>query len=266
MLRRFITTVSGVVLIFGLLAPTAIAKRPSEPSTQAADVSLTVSDTPDPALLLDEITYTVRVSNAGPGSASVWVNAGLDGGGYTAVSSTQGSCTVNGSFQCPLGSLAARAAATVTVKVRPTRVGNISLAVSASTEVSDPDYSNNAETEYTYVAAAPSQAGCGGPFVKSASCKFLVTGGPLTATVVYLENQFMLVCNPNYCPLLYWSSEYGVVVARLTDQAGRVIAECSSGGYCTASSNETILPGTPLTCEAYDTSRWFGAGAYACTG
>lgn len=266
MLRRFITTFSAVVLIFGLWAPTAIAKRPSEPSTQSADVSLTVSDTPDPALLLDEITYTIRVSNAGPGSASVWLNAGLEGGGYTTVSSTQGSCTVNGSFNCPLGPLSARAAATVTVKVRPSRLGNISLAVSASTDVSDPDYSNNGKTEYTYVSAARSEAGCGGPFIKSASCKFLATGGSLTATAVYLENHFMLVCSPSYCPLLHWSSEYGAVVARLTDPAGRVLAECSSGGYCTARSNETIVPGTPLTCEAYDTSRWLGAGAYACTG
>lgn len=262
---RFGVTVTVVFLVLGLLAPTALAKRSSDQNNQAADLSVAVSDTPDPALLLDEITYSVTVSNAGPGDASVWLNARLDGAGFTTVSSSQGSCTVNGSFNCFLGPLAARSSAAVTIKARPSRVGNISLLVSVATDASDPDLSNNGRTEYTYVAAAPGAAGCGGPFTGTGNCKFLATGGPITATAVYLVNEFMLICSPNYCPLLWWSSEQYEVAVVLTDPSGRVVAKCSSGAYCTTRSSELVPPGTPLTCSAYDTSWHFGAGAYACT-
>lgn len=263
---RFNAAASTALLLFvGPFSSSALAKRPAEPTSQSADVSLTVSDTPDSALLLDEITYTVNVSNSGPGSPSVWVNATLDGGGYTKVSSSQGTCSVNGSFYCPLGSLAARSSATVTVKVRPSRLGNISLSVSAASDVSDPSLSNNSETEYTYVMASPSASGCGGIVIRNQSCKLFASGGRLTATALHLENQFTLVCNPNYCPLLHWSGQHGVAVG-LIDQTGRVIAECFSAGYCSASSDERILPGTLLTCVASEMSAWPAANAYACTG
>ena len=94
----------------------------------ASDVSLTVSDAPDPVVLGSQLTYTATVANAGPAPAenvSLAIEvprllAGAAGGAVaTGATAGQGTCTVpgggTGDVGCSLGTLAVGASTTVTV-------------------------------------------------------------------------------------------------------------------------------------------------------
>jgi hypothetical protein len=94
----------------------------------ASDVSLTVSDAPDPVVQGSPLTYTATVANAGPAPAenvSLAIEvprllAGAAGGAVaTGATAGQGTCTVpgggTGDVGCSLGTLAAGASTTATV-------------------------------------------------------------------------------------------------------------------------------------------------------
>jgi hypothetical protein len=94
----------------------------------ASDVSLTVTDAPDPVVQGSQLTYTATVANAGPAPAenvSLAIEvprlvAAVAGGAVaTGATAGQGTCTVpsggTGDVGCSLGTLAAGASTTVTV-------------------------------------------------------------------------------------------------------------------------------------------------------
>src|SRR6185436_702692 len=89
----------------------------------AADLSLTKSDSPDPVLAGQLLTYSLGVHNAGPSSAaSVTVTDTLPAGvTFDAATPAQGSCTESsGMVTCALGTLANGDDASVAIKVRRT--------------------------------------------------------------------------------------------------------------------------------------------------
>jgi uncharacterized repeat protein (TIGR01451 family) len=91
----------------------------------ASDLTVAVTDAPDPVAAGESLVYTATVSNSGAGAApAAKLNWQLPNGvALVSATPSQGNCpTVS---TCDLGAIAAGASATVTVTVRPTAAGSI---------------------------------------------------------------------------------------------------------------------------------------------
>ncbi|MGH9941600.1 MAG: SBBP repeat-containing protein, partial [Pyrinomonadaceae bacterium] len=122
----------------------------------AADLSVTVSDAPDPVTTGGNLTYNVTVTNGGSGAASNVVLTDTPPSGVTLVSfnSSQGSgCAPSGNtVVCNLGALASGASATATIVVTaPNQPGTITNIVSVAATEPDPNTANNTAATTTTV-------------------------------------------------------------------------------------------------------------------
>ena len=100
----------------GTIASTTITVTPAPPS---ADLSITKSDSPDPVVSGQNLTYTLSYANAGPNTAvDVEVFDALPSG-VTFVSATpdQGSCSAAAGVTCDLGDLTSGASGQITIVV-----------------------------------------------------------------------------------------------------------------------------------------------------
>jgi uncharacterized repeat protein (TIGR01451 family) len=122
-----------------------------------ADLAVTKSDSPDPVHVGQNLTYTVRVSNAGPQAATgVSLNDTVPkNAGFGSVTSSQGTCSIKPAKRlvtCSLGSIAGGGTATVTIVVKPTAKGTITNVVDVTaTSPPDPNTANNRATATTTV-------------------------------------------------------------------------------------------------------------------
>ena len=95
----------------------------------AADLAVSIEDSPDPVLERDQVTYTVTVDNLGPGQApnTRLVDTLPANPTFVSATASQGSCerdvTSNrgGVLTCELGTIAAGRQATVTIVVATRR-------------------------------------------------------------------------------------------------------------------------------------------------
>jgi len=122
--------------------------------TNAVDVRISASDSPDPLVVGHPLTYTLNVTNTGPASATGVIVTNILPAGviFGSASSSQGSCSNNsGIVRCNLGTLPSNAAATVTISVTPPQPGI--LANQARVIVNQPDFvsTNNSVTVLTTV-------------------------------------------------------------------------------------------------------------------
>jgi uncharacterized repeat protein (TIGR01451 family) len=143
------------VAILALALVPAIAS--SAPGDQA-DLRVTKSDSPDPVMVGDVLTYTIEVENLGPAAATgVTVTDNLPNS--TDFVSASNGCTQQGRrVICNVGGLAANgggASQTLTIRVRPRRADTISNRASASSVETDPQAANSSDTETTVVNARP---------------------------------------------------------------------------------------------------------------
>jgi uncharacterized repeat protein (TIGR01451 family) len=122
-----------------------------------ADLSLTLSDTPDPATLRGTLTYTATIANAGPTNATgITLVADLPADANF-VSASGAACTRqgkgkgDGTLTCAAGTLPAGSTMTVTIVVQPTRVGTLLLAAKVYADQPDPNRANNSATQTTTV-------------------------------------------------------------------------------------------------------------------
>jgi uncharacterized repeat protein (TIGR01451 family) len=110
----------------------------------AADLS--VVKTADKASVKERelVRYTLRVTNDGPTDATNVELADLLLGrlSVVGVSASQGTCTSSRPIRCDLGTIAAGAAATVTLRVRPLRPGVIRDSASVTSDTPDPVTAN----------------------------------------------------------------------------------------------------------------------------
>jgi uncharacterized repeat protein (TIGR01451 family) len=137
---------------------------PNAPS--GADLTLSVTDAPDPVVVNNELTYSATITNNGPSStAGVQMNISLPAGAtFVSVSSSQGSCTGTATVNCQLNTFANGAKATVTLVLKPTATGGLSLTVSVSGSEPDPGADNNTVTSVTSVSSnQPSPQPIDGP-------------------------------------------------------------------------------------------------------
>ena len=121
---------------------------------QSADLSLTLTDAPDPAVVNNNITYTASIGNSGLSPASAVTLVTTLGSGASLVSATpsQGSCTGTGLITCNLGNLANAGTATVTVVARATTAAAVTTTASVSASEYDPNTADNSATATTAIA------------------------------------------------------------------------------------------------------------------
>jgi uncharacterized repeat protein (TIGR01451 family) len=120
-----------------------------------ADLQITQSDSPDPIYTGNQITYTVTVKNLGPNDATniKVVDTLPSGTTFVSASGTDWTCQESsGTVTCDLASLAVGVANPITIQVTaPNTVGEISNQVKVSSDMHDPDTTNNSATEKTTV-------------------------------------------------------------------------------------------------------------------
>lgn len=159
---------------------------PPAPDRSSADLSITSAASAGSVSSGDSLTYTIRVSNAGPDTAKgVTLRDTLaTGAGFVSVSASQGSCAAppvggSGAVSCNLGSLASSASATITLAVSVTAgAGQLSNTAGVGSATPDPNAVNNTATATVSVtaggtigggAAGPTAGGASGPTLRAAS-------------------------------------------------------------------------------------------------
>ena len=170
------------------------------PVLAPADLSLTISDDPDPALVGEALTYTLVAINNGPSRASDVVLTNTLPSDVTLVSATptQGSCSEEaGIVTCELGDLEDDASTTVTIIVTPEETAGATTLTTTATLISnqdDNDVNNNTSTQGTVVnrqadtgvgGTAPDEVLVGQPL----TYRMVVTNdGPTQATKVVMTD------------------------------------------------------------------------------
>ncbi|HEY0195153.1 MAG TPA: DUF11 domain-containing protein [Kofleriaceae bacterium] len=123
-----------------------------------ADLGVTISDAPDPVAAGGALTYTITVTNHGPGgSTGIAVHDTLPAGvGFVSASGTDWLCTAdNQDVSCVIPSLAVQASSVVTLHTTaPTSGGTISNTAQVTATTPDGATDNNTATTATSVNAA----------------------------------------------------------------------------------------------------------------
>jgi uncharacterized repeat protein (TIGR01451 family) len=126
-------------------ATTTVAATTPPPVT--ADLEVTQSASPGTATVgLDAVTFTITVTNRGPGSASNAVLTETLPAGANFVSATGGVAQSDGKLTFPLGDMATGASLTFTVVVQPRSAGALTASATASATTADPSTVNNTAT------------------------------------------------------------------------------------------------------------------------
>lgn len=87
----------------------------------AADLAISMSDSPDPVDAGQELTYTITVHNGGPDAAEnvTVTDAFTELVAFVSASASQGACSGTATVSCNLGTLGSGDSATVTIRVTP---------------------------------------------------------------------------------------------------------------------------------------------------
>ena len=160
-------------------ATTTVAAAP-------ATLAVTLVASPVTGTVGQALTYTLTVTNSGPGPASgvVLTSAIPASATIVAASQTQGTSSIASSVvTTALGDLAAGGSATVTIVVIPTISGTLTTVASVTGNEPDPDPSNNSAMLSTPVAPGPPTPIADLLVTKSASPDPATVGVPLTYTV-----------------------------------------------------------------------------------
>ncbi|MGI8907592.1 MAG: hypothetical protein ACR2IE_14000 [Candidatus Sumerlaeaceae bacterium] len=151
-----------------------------------ADLSLVMSSTVTTATQGTSVTYSLRVVNGGPSTATgVTINDTLPASvSYTGEFHTQGNVTRNGNvITANIGTLGAGRVATVNISVIPTTVGTISNTAQVVPLATDPDTSNNSSTKQITVTAANPATVANVGITKTANPSPGNVGSPLSYTL-----------------------------------------------------------------------------------
>lgn len=131
-----------------------------------ADLEVTVTQAPNPPIVYNDITFTVRVTNHGPDAAHgvSLVNLPPQLADYKTTAPSQGYCVGTLWQGCALGDMASGATANVVITMGTHNTGAMVLKSSVSATELDPVTSNNATnstapvaSDFTYTATTSSQ-------------------------------------------------------------------------------------------------------------
>ncbi len=133
-----------------------LGDAPQAPGDRA-DLAIAQTDSPDPVLAGQRLTYDIRVRNDGPATANgVTVLEELDASvRFVSAAPSRGTCGhAAGVVRCDVGTLPPGGTAAVTVQVTPTQQGTIAARATAQATEPDADTSDNAARVLTRVNPA----------------------------------------------------------------------------------------------------------------
>ena len=132
---------------------TAVDATPVVAARPVAD--LAVELTGGPAFAGAHFTYTVTVSNRGPGPVADAVLSFTMPAGVMFVSATGQAAPINGVLTIHLGALAGAVAATATIEVCTMQLGTLTAKARVTGDIPDPDLTNNAAERTIVASKAP---------------------------------------------------------------------------------------------------------------
>ncbi len=142
------------------VGPSLIGTPPPPPAT--ADLSITKTDSPDPAIVGNNLTYSIAVHNYGPDTATnVAVTDTLPPNvTFGTATPSQGSCSGTSTITCNLGTLNNGADATVQIVVTPLVAAlgtDLSNTATVSSSVNEPvsDPHSNSAAAITHINGCP---------------------------------------------------------------------------------------------------------------
>lgn len=186
-----ITTVSNTATVTSTETDSNAANNTSTTSTTvnpAIDLVVTKTDSADPVVAGNALTYTVTVTNNGPSTATNVVLTDALPASLTFVSATssQGTATfASGTVTGTLGTLASGASATVTINttVSSSATGTITNTASAIATQTDINASNNTATQNTTLNSQVDLA-----VTKTDGLTNVISGNNLTYTITVTNN------------------------------------------------------------------------------
>jgi uncharacterized repeat protein (TIGR01451 family) len=128
-----------------------------DPVDPNADLSIRITDMPDPIMIGSDVTYSITVSNGGPDSAeSVAVTNVLPASlSFVSSSSSQGACSNSAAgVICNLGVLPGSAAANITIVATANSAGVATVSAGVRADVRDSFLANNSAIATTTVSGA----------------------------------------------------------------------------------------------------------------
>ncbi|HYP00024.1 MAG TPA: carboxypeptidase regulatory-like domain-containing protein, partial [Pyrinomonadaceae bacterium] len=126
-----------------------------------ANLSLGVSDSPDPLVVGGNLTYALSVNNAGEADATNVVVTATLPANATFVSAPNGCTRAGNTVTCNLDTVAKGASRVLSIVVQPTVEGTLAFSASVSSDTGDADASDNTAQATTDVHPLGTQVGAG---------------------------------------------------------------------------------------------------------
>lgn len=157
----------------------------------SANLSLTKTASPNPAIVATNLTYRIVVTNDGPSPATNAVVTDTLPAGVTfgSASATQGTCSGTTTVTCNLGALATGASAVVSIIVTPQAIGSLSNTASVTATESDPDINNNSATIVTQVTTQSPGPSMLDP---NLAVQTVITGLSQPTSMAFVDNGFFV--------------------------------------------------------------------------
>jgi uncharacterized repeat protein (TIGR01451 family) len=153
---RLFRAISVLAILVAAFVPARASAAPS--GGKSADLSITMTDAPDPVVIRWNVTYTATARNLGPDEASsvkVKLMLGSDMN-FVSGGASQGTWQyTGGTLTANLGTIPSGGRATVTLVGQVHRMVRISIRGTVSSPTQDPVSNNNEWTEWTAVIEGP---------------------------------------------------------------------------------------------------------------
>jgi aldose sugar dehydrogenase len=159
----------------------------------SANLSITKTASPNPAIVGASLTYRIIIANSGPSPATNVTMTDPLPSGATFVSAipTQGSCSGSNTVSCNFGSVPNDGSATATVTIVPLATGSLSNTATVTATETDPDPSNNSSSIVTPVTTQSNGPSMLDP---NLSVKTLVTGLSQPTSLAFIgPNDFFVL-------------------------------------------------------------------------
>jgi uncharacterized repeat protein (TIGR01451 family) len=143
--------------LFGLILGLALLCAAPSAANADADLTLTKTDSPDPVLAGQLLTYTLTVENKGPDEATgVQIVDAVPAGVMFESSASSPACVESppGTVTCDLGAITSGTTSAAEIKVRPPTSGTITNQATVTSTVTDPNTGDNSQSASTIVSPA----------------------------------------------------------------------------------------------------------------